>query len=155
MQIVVDGKLAEQFNRKIKGAHREVRAHILRALRESARLVAAETRSLLRSARSPSPPGGVPGRRTGRLSRSIRTRSIGRALVAIVFSESAKTGAPYARFLEVGTGQRVTSNRSGRKSRGRMEARPAITLAKARLESEIAAKIGAAIEATLDGLEKR
>jgi len=139
----------ERFSRALLRMPKTARREMSLALRAAAQDVAKGARSLLRAGSSPSAPGQPPGRRTGALSRSIRTRLSRRGFTAYAFAaygKSRKEGQYYALFLEEGTAPRFTRRRG---PRGRLESRPFLTRALADAQPQISSRIEAAIAAIL------
>lgn len=149
-EIVVDGAIAERFVRGVRGFPRQFRRFITDALRISARDVARDTRTILRSNRSGvSAPGQPPARGSGALARSIRIRRGRGGLSYSVFNQPETY---YGRFLELGTDERFTTFKRGRARRGIIEPRPFLTASLERNRGEIERRIVGAINDALEAI---
>ena len=152
MRIEVDTREAERALKAFQRIPKGMNVHILAALQESAKGVAARTRVLLRQSKGGSAPGQPPAKQSGDLAKAIRfrrakSRSFGPQLAYIVF-HSRDTF--YGRFLELGTRERYTAHKRGRASRGKIEPRPFLSRAREELRSQELARLQAAIERTLE-----
>lgn len=159
MKIVTDTRDALRLTAALRTIPKGMSADINVALRTTAKDVAAGARRYLRQNRTPpSRPGDPPALDTGFLSKSIRFKKARRSNLFLVY---ALKDAFWSLFLEGGTAQRFTKDKSVRRTirfrerkrkahaAGKVDERPFLTRALSDNTDVMQKRIGAAIEKTL------